>query len=154
LAQARSEIAALHASLRDSVGRLRSDAESDRARASELGARVAAAEVSFDSRLAELRRALDAGVEQLRAEQHALDAGLRAEQRSLVEGLRAERGAHIRAREEEFQSEMRERIEHLLEEQRVCFKQLSLEAGESAAAQDHARSRRRENQHGWTGLTG
>ncbi|MBC7929455.1 MAG: hypothetical protein H7Z38_02710 [Rubrivivax sp.] len=128
LAQAQSDIAALHASLRDSLEHLRSESEADRARASELRARLAAAESRFDSRLAELRRALDAGVEQLRAEQ-----------RAHTDGLRAERDARIHAREEQFQNEMRERVEHLLEEQRVCFKQLSLEAGESAAMQERAR---------------
>ncbi len=34
---------------------------------------------------------------------------------------------------------MRERVDGLLEEQRVCFKQLSLEAGEMAVTQDRAR---------------
>ncbi len=33
----------------------------------------------------------------------------------------------------------RERIAHLLDEQRVCFRQLSLEAGEAAVTQDRAR---------------
>lgn len=130
LAQAQSDLASLHASLRDSLEQMRSESEADRTRASELSVRLAAAESRFDSHLAKLRRALDAGVEQLRAEQ-----------RALADGLRAERDARIHAREEEFQNEMRERVEHLLEEQRVCFKQLSLEAGESAAAQDRARRR-------------
>jgi hypothetical protein len=34
---------------------------------------------------------------------------------------------------------MRERVDGLLEEQRVCFKQLSLEAGELAVTHDRAR---------------
>jgi hypothetical protein len=34
---------------------------------------------------------------------------------------------------------MRERADRLLEEQRVCFKQLSLEAGEAAVRADRAR---------------
>lgn len=151
LAQAQSDIASLHASLhaslRDSLERLRSESEADRARASELhartveadraraselSARLAAAESRFDSGLTELRRAFDAGIEQLRTEG-------REQQRSIADGLRAERDARIAAREEEFQNEMRERIQRLLEEQRVCFKQLSLEAGESAAAHERAR---------------
>lgn len=147
LAQARSDIASLHASLHDSVERLHSEAEADRARvselqariaeadrarASELHARIAASEARFDSSLAELRRALAERVEQLRVEG-------REQQHALADGLRAERDARIAAREEEFQNEVRERIQRLLEEQRVCFKQLSLEAGESAAAHDRSR---------------
>jgi hypothetical protein len=129
LAQARSDVA----SLREQLERMRSEAEADnKARASEMSARVAAAESRFDARFAELRRALDAGVQQLRAERHA-------EQNALADGLRAERDARIREREEEFENEMRERVGNLLEEQRVCFRQLSLEAGESAATLDRAR---------------
>jgi hypothetical protein len=128
LAQATSDIASLHASLRDSLERMRSESDADRARATELRAQFAEAESRLDAGLSELRRALDAGIEQLRAEQ-----------RAQADGLRAERDARIHAREEEFQNEMRERVENLLEEQRVCFKQLSLEAGESAAAHERAR---------------
>jgi acyl transferase domain-containing protein len=65
-----------------------------------------------------------------------LRAGLRA-------GLRAELGdaqrAQIQARAEELHDEMRARVDGLLEEQRVCFKQLSLEAGELAVTHDRAR---------------
>ena len=43
------------------------------------------------------------------------------------------------ARNATHASEMRERVGNLLEEQRVCFKQLSLEAGESASAHERAR---------------
>ena len=39
----------------------------------------------------------------------------------------------------ELQAELRERVDGLLEEQRVCFKQLSLEAGELAVTHDRAR---------------
>ena len=124
LAQARSALDPL----RDSLERMRSESEDDRARASELRARLAAAESRLDADLSEVRRALTEGVEQLRAEQ-----------RSQADGLRAERDARIHAREVEFQNEMRERVANLLEEQRVCFKQLSLEAGESAAALERAR---------------
>src|SRR5947209_3614873 len=70
------------------------------------------------------RRGLAAGVEQLRAEQRALDAGQRMQ---------------IQTRAAELRSETCERIEHLLEEQRVCFKQLSLEAAEAAVMHDRAR---------------
>jgi hypothetical protein len=128
LAQTHSEINSLGASLRDSLERLRSESVASQARASELRAQIAGAELRLDAGISELRRALDAGVEQLRAEQ-----------RAQTDGLRAERDARIHAREERFQNEMRERVGNLLEEQRVCFKQLSLEAVESAAAHERAR---------------
>src|SRR5437764_641492 len=67
---------------------------------------------------------LASGVEQLRAEQRALDAGQRTQ---------------IQTRAAELRNETRERIKHLLEEQRVCFKQLSLEAAEAAVMHDRAR---------------
>src|SRR2546423_12893646 len=72
------------------------------------------------ARISELHARLASNVEQLRAEQHALA------------------GEH-RARATGLQNEMRERVEHLLEEQRVCFRQLSLEAAEAAVMQDRAR---------------
>jgi len=71
-------------------------------------------------RVSELHARLASNVEQLRAEQHALA------------------GEH-RARAARLQNEVRERVESLLEEQRVCFRQLSLEAAEAAVMQDRAR---------------
>jgi hypothetical protein len=121
LAQVRSELAALRDSSQSGLAALRAEADAERVRVSELRSRLAAAESRFDSGLTELRRALDAGLERLASEQ------------------RGEQDAYIRARAAELQNEMRERIEHLLEEQRICFKQFSLEASESAAALERAR---------------
>jgi len=98
------------AALRDSFEQLRAEAD---ARAAELYARV----------------------EQLSAEQQAFAEALRTDRRALAEGLRDEQ----RARAAEILGEMRERADRLLEEQRVCFKQLSLEAGEAAVRGDRAR---------------
>ena len=120
LAREQADIAALRASFEQA----RAEADSERARVSDLYARLAAAE----GRLA-------AGVEQLRAEQHAFAEALRTDRRALAEGLRDEQ----RARAAEILGEMRERADRLLEEQRVCFKQLSLEAGEAAVRADRAR---------------
>ena len=72
----------------------------------------------------ELRSELDARVEALRAETNAHTEALHAE---------------TNARAEELHAELRERADALLEEQRVCFKQLSLEAGELAVMHDRAR---------------
>jgi hypothetical protein len=101
------------AALREELSRLRADVESGAARASELGGRISSAESTFGSRLAELRQALASGLD-----------GLRGEQSASAEGLR---------------DELRDRAAGLLEEQRVCFRQLSLEAGELAVAHDRAR---------------
>ncbi|HEV7894121.1 MAG TPA: hypothetical protein VGP08_26135 [Pyrinomonadaceae bacterium] len=108
------------ANLREELGRvreeltgLRAEVESGASRAAELEARVSSAESRFDSRLAELQGALASGLDNLRGEQ--------------------------RTRAEEFRSELRDRAEGLLEEQRVCFRQLSLEASELAVTQDRAR---------------
>ena len=123
------------AALRASFQQLRSEADAERARLSEmqarfpeLQARLAAAESRLDGELAQLRHALAAAVE-----------GLRADGRALAEGLRDEQRAQVQARAAEILGEMRERADRLLEEQRVCFKQLSLEAGEAAVMHDRAR---------------
>lgn len=107
-------------SLREELGRvreeltsLRAEVESGVARSSELEARVSSAESRFDSRLAEMQGALASGLDNLRGEQ--------------------------RARAEALRNELRDRAAGLLEEQRVCFRQLSLEASELAVTQDRAR---------------
>ena len=123
LAQVNSELASLRDSSRADLASLRASLEDSRAHAVAERARLSAAESRLASGFDELNRALDAGLERLAAE------------------LRVEHDAHARARATELQNEMRERIEHLVEEQRVCFKQLSLEASESAAALERARRR-------------
>lgn len=95
--------------LREELASLRAEVEAGAARATELEGRVSSAE----SRLAELQGALASGLDKVRGEQ--------------------------RARTEEIRSELRDRAEGLLEEQRVCFRQLSLEASELAVTQDRAR---------------
>jgi hypothetical protein len=113
LARTQTEIAALRAAFEQ----FRSESDSERERVSELQARLAAAEARFDGEIDQLR----------------------ADGRALAEGLRDEQRAHIQARAAEILNEMRERADRLLEEQRVCFKQLSLEAGEAAVTHDRAR---------------
>jgi hypothetical protein len=139
-------LARLQSTLLDSLRGLHADAEADRSRVSELHARLAHAEARFDAGAAQLRQALAAGMERLVEEQHALAAEQRAfvaelhnERQAFAAKLREEQHAQIQARAAELQVEMRERIEGLLGEQRVCFKQLSLEAGEAAVMHDRAR---------------
>jgi hypothetical protein len=103
--------------VREELTSLRAEVESGAARAAEFEARVSSAESRAESRLAELQGALASGLDNLRD-------NLRGEQR---------------ARTEELRSELRDRAEGLLEEQRVCFRQLSLEASELAVTQDRAR---------------
>jgi hypothetical protein len=125
LARLQSE---LKSELLVSLRSLRTEAEADRERISELQARLAQAETSFDAGAAQLRKTLATGIERLVEEQRTLASALREDQR-----------AQIQARAAELQSEMRDRVEGLLEEQRVSFKQLLLEAGESAVMHDRAR---------------
>jgi hypothetical protein len=135
LAQVRSELAVLRDSIRSgsdalraSLDALRAEADAEKARSSELRARLTAAESRLEPEFDELRRALAGGLEEIR---RALAGGL--------EEIRAAQRDEKNARALELQNEIRERIEHLVEEQRVCFKQLSLEAGESAVALERAR---------------
>lgn len=106
-------LSSLREEFREALEGLRAEAESGAARASELEARVSSAESRLDSRLAELQGALASGLDNLRGEQRARADGLR--------------------------NELRDRADGLLEEQRVCFRQLSLEASELAVTQDRAR---------------
>jgi hypothetical protein len=123
LARLRSEI------LDAVVAPLRAEAEADRVRvsaletqAAALQARLAQAEARFESGGAQLRQALAAGLERLAEAQRASADEMREARRA-----------------EELHAEVRARLDGLLEEQRVCFKQLSLEAGEAAVIHDRAR---------------
>jgi len=68
--------------------------------------------------------------ENLRAVQQAADS-----QKDII----GEEGRALQNRLKEVLGEIRERDGRLLDEQRVCFKQLSLEASEALLEQDHAR---------------
>lgn len=125
---------------------LRAEAEADRGRAAELQARVARAEAQnaeaqarFESGGAQLRQAFAAGLERL-AESHRASAATLREELSGELGSRVEAlHAETNARAAELHAELGARLDGLLEEQRVCFKQLSLEAGEAAVMHDRAR---------------
>ncbi|HWN08240.1 MAG TPA: hypothetical protein VNO50_03050 [Pyrinomonadaceae bacterium] len=73
-----------------------------------------------------------------REELHAERARFKAQEAQRATQVAAQRN-EMDARLSEITREMRERIEHLQDEQRVCFKQLSLEATESAVMEDRAR---------------
>jgi hypothetical protein len=121
----------LLAELRDG----RAAAESDRARLAELQARLAHAEARFDAGAAQLRQALAAALERLAEGQRAASAEALAAQRASA----ADQSAQIEARAAELHEELRRRADALLEEERVCFKQLSLEASEAAVMHDRSR---------------
>src|SRR6266542_6813686 len=92
---------------------------------------------TYEQNLTRLRARIDADAEawRLELEQHRTElsaqlAQLRAEFET--QRLAAAQRAQGDARLAELIKELRERDEHLREEQRVCFKQLSLEASEAA----------------------
>jgi len=124
LCELRSSLAAeeqAHARTREE---LLAGVEAERARLAEFQARLAHAEARFDAGAAGLRQALAAALERLAEEQRA---------------SAADQSAQIEARAAELHEELRRRAGELLEEQRVCFKQLSLEASEAAVTHDRAR---------------
>ena len=136
----RQELSRLASSLASSLAaeaaERRADAASLKRVLAELESRVARTE--------SLRAEHDA----LRAQYETLHAGhgvLRAEHEALRtehEALRVEHAtthAERKAEQDALRTEMRERVGHALEEQRVSFKQLSLEASERAVMQDRAR---------------
>jgi hypothetical protein len=125
---------------------VRADAEADRARAAELQARLARAEAlvadaqaRFESGGAQLRQAFAAGLERVAASQRAAADALREELGGELDARARTLHAETNARAAELHAELRERLDGLLEEQRVCFKQLSLEAGELSVTHDRSR---------------
>jgi hypothetical protein len=119
LAALKSDLFAVRDELRASVAQALAQARDDRERAAEQLARLGA----------ETRAALEG----LAREQAAAEA-LRAELSSQFV-----RAGELDSRLGAIEREARERAERLLEEQRVCFRQLSLEAGEAAVNFDRAR---------------
>ncbi len=77
-------------------------------------------------------------LETQRAELQRIEQGL-AQSEVERQKLRDELTAHSEAQQGGLLQEIRERDERLLDEQRVCFKQLSLETGEAAVLEDRAR---------------
>ena len=139
LGEVRAQFAAAeqaHARAREELlAEIRAEAEADHARLAELQARLAHAEARFDAGVAQLRQALGAALERLAEEQRAAAAEALAAQHAAAE----DQSSQIEARAAEIHEELRRRADTLLEEQRVCFKQLSLEASEAAVMQDRAR---------------
>ncbi|HLN96973.1 MAG TPA: hypothetical protein VK208_00665 [Pyrinomonadaceae bacterium] len=111
--------AAVHHALRDMVPILSAHEEEIR----QLRAQA-------DSRSQELERYQESLTSQLTHLQSELAA-----LRSLGEAQKQQTQLQLSS----LATELRERDEHLLEEQRVCFKQLSLETSEAAILEDRAR---------------
>lgn len=114
---------------------------------------------AYEQHLAEIKRALDAEreelkeisstlpllipplttqIEQVDRKQLALIAQLNARLEGLSQSAR-DQHAETQARVAELKSESRARDEQLVDEQRVCYKQLSLELSESRVLEDRAR---------------
>lgn len=121
-------------------------------------AAIAALRAQAESERAEHRAEIDALRAQLQTETGAArielqnqqrdTTALRGELRGEVEAWRirsADQEAQLRAEIEtqtaELANELRARADHLENEQRVCFKQLSLEASEATMSQDRAQRR-------------
>jgi Skp family chaperone for outer membrane proteins len=107
-------------------------------------AAIAALRAQAESELAERRTEIDALRAQLQKETNALRGELRGEAeagRIRAEDQEAQLRAVIETQTAELASELRERDDRLENEQRVCFKQLSLEASEADAFQDRAQRR-------------
>jgi hypothetical protein len=100
----------------------------------------AAATHALSDALAALR-AHEERLAEMRAELARL-AGMQARLEELTRAqseLESRVESRVEPRLEQLREEGRERVEHLLEEQRVCYRQLSLEASESAVLFDRAR---------------
>ncbi len=82
--------------------------------------------------------ALRAGIETLTAEIRKRDADLEARETRASESTAALR-KEIDTKLDGLSSELRESDQLLREEQRVCFKQLSLEASEASVSADRGR---------------
>lgn len=123
------------------------------ARLASAEARLTSAEARLASAVAQLRQQLASSIEQLSSnlvqlrDEHRAHAGdLGSMQESLVEAWRTEQSSFadgLRGEQQErladFEREVGERMATLLDEQRVCFRQLSLEAGETAVVNDRDR---------------
>jgi len=137
LAAVKSDLFAVRDELRGALGQALAAAEADRARLDEQAARLAAAEARFAAEAESLRALFEAASERLGRALAEDSERTRAE----VALLRAEqsRAAQLAPQVEALRAELRGRSEALAEEQRVCFRQLSLEAGETAVSFDRAR---------------
>lgn len=132
LGQVQVEFARTHSEIET----LRTEKE---ALAARLAEERAEAQQSLDDALRDLRQKLDeraAEQASTRAEIETTRAEIKATQTE-INVVRAE----LKAETEGLRYEQRERVESVTEEQRVCFKQLSLEASETAILCDRARRR-------------
>jgi len=139
LGELRASLAAEQQARARALEELRAEAEADRARLAELQARLAHTEARFDAGAAALRQAFASALERLAEEQRAAAQRVAAETLAEQRAFSADQSAQIEARAAELHEELRRRADELLEEQRVCFRQLSLEASEAAVMHDRAR---------------
>jgi hypothetical protein len=93
---------------------------------------------AYELELVRLRAQIKAEADIRQTKREQLQTELRSEVETLRRAINAQK-IQVDARLAELVSELRERNEHLQEEQRVCFKQLALEASEAAVLEDRAR---------------
>jgi predicted nucleic acid-binding Zn-ribbon protein len=135
LAALKADIFAVRDELREAVGQTLAAAQEDRARVAESLARLREETIAA---LERERRASGEELARVRAELNELRGGF-GQLGQRPGALVADHLERLRARVEAAEDELRQRTDRLLEEQRVCFRQLSLETGETAVAFDRAR---------------
>lgn len=129
----------LRSELRDNNNALRRELTSLREQLERSRAEIARHQAEANSQLAllsEERKQFEAAINSLIAEHRAL---LNARIESQVATTSEKASTEIQERVAALVKEFRERDERLLDEQRVCFKQLTLELTESQVLQDRAR---------------
>lgn len=143
LREASSSLAAL-ASHEHRLAEMESEIAALRRSGAEMHTTLSAQNVEQRNSLASLAAHIEQSLAHLRRELE--DARRESDTRrdALRDEFRNELGNHNERHDEmrhELRNELRERIEHVTEEQRVSFKQLSLEASENAVLSDRARRR-------------
>ena len=128
----REELESNREELRNGNKELRSELLTHHAQFDQLRGEIARHQAEVNNRRAELEASLEARLEN---QQAAINARLDEIATVSIE----QNSAELRQRLNELLIELRERDERLLDEQRVCFKQLSLELTESQVLQDRAR---------------
>ena len=121
--------------LRDETQRLRDEITTQRDRIEKYRAEIARYQADFNSERVSMndkRNEFESSIRSL-IETQSSEFNVR------FEAGREQASAELQMRLTELMKEFRERDERLLDEQRVCFKQLSLELTESQVLQDRAR---------------
>jgi hypothetical protein len=134
--------AAVHSSLRDTLAALAAIAVSEQQLAQAQAAQAERAE-NLSRLITTLESALESKLEsKLASMQASIESSIQSSSSALISNLTSKLeadNAQLHNSLTAVRNEQRERVAYVSEEQRVCFKQLSLEAAETAVAADRAR---------------